>query len=278
MRPLEAIVWDQDEVLSPLLQAGTVSSPTAVSSMALSPALLSLLLQRGWLEALNLNLQWAPIQATGVGGSGRDWGVWLRRRGHFPLTECLTTRPPSRGPISPVVLTPVAVPYWALTLWKGLCIAASLSWSYSLSLEGSGGRPGNLRGKQSSWQEEANLRESHSFYRTSPSYKLEEADPFTQIGPSHAHSDLVDRGVNIEHCVSYRQVAPNQLHTTSDSDMHFNPTQVDPEPTKPEVGFRPNQSSIQLATQAAYPKGASGRCQILLGPTPPWGQPLYSTL
>lgn len=94
-----------------------------------------------------------------------------------------------------------------------------------------------------------------SFYRSSPSSRLEEADPYTQIDLSHAHLGPVDAATKSEQCDSSRQVAQGRLYTMSNFDPYLNPTQVNPEPTQPVEGFRPNQWSTQLATPAAHPNG-----------------------
>lgn len=85
------------------------------------------------------------------------------------------------------------------------------------------------------------LREPWSYHRYVPSIKLEEADSFTQIGPSYAHAGLIDADTKSEQCGSYKQVAQGHSHTMSDSNLNLNPTQVNPEPTKPVVGFKPHQ-------------------------------------
>ena len=67
----------------------------------------------------------------------------------------------------------------------------------------------------------------------STSSKGEEADTFTQIGHSYAHSNPVDSYTNSEWHGS-----PKPIHTTSYRDFHMNPIQVEPEPVQPVVGFR----------------------------------------
>ena len=52
----------------------------------------------------------------------------------------------------------------------------------------------------------------------------------------------------------------------SDINLHLNPTQLDPEPKQPVVGFRPHQSLTQLATHEAHQRG------ILIGTIPFWEQ------
>ena len=94
----------------------------------------------------------------------------------------------------------------------------------------------------------------------------------TQIGPSHAHPDPVEAATNSKQHGKSRQEAQGWLYTMSDIDLYLSPTQVDPEPTEPVVGFRPHQSLTKLAPQAADPKGDSGRHQTLLGTTLPQGQ------
>ena len=54
----------------------------------------------------------------------------------------------------------------------------------------------------------------------------------------------------------------------SDIDLYLSPTQVDPETTKPVVGFRTHQDSAQVATQVAHPKGDSSKHKNLLGTDP----------
>ena len=66
---------------------------------------------------------------------------------------------------------------------------------------------------------------------------LEEADPFTQIGSSHAHPGAVGTTTSSKWCSSSRQVAQGQLHTTSEIDLCLNPTPVAAEPTQPVMGF-----------------------------------------
>lgn len=51
------------------------------------------------------------------------------------------------------------------------------------------------------------FREPWSYHRSPPSYKLKEADLFTQIGPSHTHENLIGAVTNSEKFGSYRQVA-----------------------------------------------------------------------
>lgn len=87
-------------------------------------------------------LQYTPPGGARVGDSGRDWVVWLWSREQPPHpNKCLTMLAPS-SPILPTLVTP---PYQARALWKDLWVVASLGTLYSLSLESSGGRPGNLR-------------------------------------------------------------------------------------------------------------------------------------
>ena len=142
----------------------------------------------------------------------------------------------------------------------------------SLFLEDSGGEPGNLRG-----QVEADFREPCSFYRSAPSSKLVEADPYTQIGPSHTRPGQVDAATNNKQHSSYTQVAQGSLHTSSDIDLYLDPAQVDSEPTQPMVDFRQYQSLTQLALKQHTQSG------IVAGTRSCWeqfrlrGQHLHST-
>lgn len=116
---------------------------------------------------------------------------------------------------------------------------------------------------------EADLRKPWSFHRSTPSYELEETDPFTQTGPSHIHSGPVDTDTNREQSDNYRQVGQGKLHTTSERDLFLKPIQVDPELTQPEVGIR---------TQQFYPTShTSGTMKrvILAGTGPNWEQPCF---
>ena len=90
---------------------------------------------------------------------------------------------------------------------------------------------------------EADLRDPQYFHRSACSSKLEEVSLYTQIGLCHVHPGPVHTGTNNKQRGSARQVAQGMLHTMSDIDLYLNHTQVDPEPAKPGVGFRPHQSS-----------------------------------
>lgn len=68
-------------------------------------------------------------------------------------------------------------------------------------------------GKRSSWQVEEDLREPQSFYTSSLSSELEKADPYKQIGHSHAQSGIVDAATNSEQHCSSREVAQSWLHS-----------------------------------------------------------------
>ena len=64
-------------------------------------------------------------------------------------------------------------------------------------------------------------------------------------------------------------VAPNRLPRAtqqgkSDIDLHQSPSQEVPQSTHPVANFRQHQSSIQLASQVAYPEGDICRQQTLL--------------
>lgn len=64
-----------------LLQARLTSCPMGdsfdLTSEPSGSAWLSLLLNRGWLSAPNLNLQHAPPGKTKIEDSGKAWVVWL---------------------------------------------------------------------------------------------------------------------------------------------------------------------------------------------------------
>ena len=109
-----------------------------------------------------------------------------------------------------------------------------------------------------------------------PSFKLEEANPCTQIAPPHAHPGPVDTATNSKQYSSSRQVAQGQLHPTSDISLYLNPTQVDSEPTKPVVGFRPYKSLMQVATQVTHSKGDSGDTGLFWEQFCLHGQPLHN--
>ena len=62
----------------------------------------------------------------------------------------------------------------------------------------------------------------------------------------------------------------------SDSDLYLYLTQVDPEPTKPVVGFRPHQSSTQPATEPVTQKGIPAGTRTCCEQCFLKGQPLHS--
>lgn len=80
-------------------------------------------------------------------------------------------------------------------------------------------------GGRSSWQVEAELKEPQNHHRPAPSSKLKETNPFTQTGPSHEYTGLAEADTNNEQSGDYTQAAQDQLHTTSDSNLHLKPTQ-----------------------------------------------------
>ena len=130
---------------------------------------------------------------------------------------------------------------------------------------------GSGRGRQGQTELLKVQVEPQSFYKAAPSSKQEESNLFTHTSPSQSYSGPVDTDTNSEQHGSYRQVGQGHLHTMSDNGLYLNPTQVDPEPTNPVVGFRPHQSLTQLATQLAHQKGDSSWHQNLLDITLPQG-------
>lgn len=99
-------------------------------------------------------------------------------------------------------------------------------------------------------------------------FVLVEASLGTQLGPSHAHSGPAEPATNCGLLFSSKQVAHSWSQAVPDTDLHQSPSEKAPEPTHPVVGFKLHQSTNQLPSQSAHPKGDLGRQQTLLGQIP----------
>lgn len=115
----------------------------------------------------------------------------------------------------------------------------------------------------------ANLREPWSFYRSAPSSKLEEANPFTQVGPYDSHSGPVGIDTNSEEHGYYIQVVQGWLHSKCDSNLYLNSTKSGPRTNTTSGELQTTPDLDPTGYTAAHPKRGSGRYQFLLGINPP---------
>ena len=121
------------------------------------------------------------------------------------------------------------------------------------------------------------VREPPFFYRSSPSSKLEEAAPYTQIGHSHAlRSSRCNHKQQTTRCHS-REVAQGWLNTTADIDLYLNPDHLDPELTPTVVGSRSQQGLSQL-DKSGTPTGVFQQVPGLWETTWPHGAALAQHL
>lgn len=128
---------------------------------------------------------YVPPEGARVGDSVRLIGVGLEWYGHSLPLSAWPHRPQVGNTLAPSSWTqlprPTELPTCGRVYVKGPL--------YSVSLASSGGKAGKLKGRRSSWQ-----WRPRTFYRSAPSSKQKDADPCTQIGPSHTQPGPVDAG------------------------------------------------------------------------------------
>ena len=83
-------------------------------------------------------------------------------------------------------------------------------------------------------------------------------------GVSSVHHINKKAATNCGSLCSSKKFTQGQLQAVSDIGLHQSCSQEAPEPTHAVTTFRQQESTIQLVSQVAYPKGDFGRYQTLL--------------